>query len=240
VHHATFIQHQTHNKKMTNSPWLDVDLNDYEGHMTTPGVGQSVLLAAEFSRAIDSFKPQSLGLIGCAGGNGLDALVGKQMTHVVCLDINSSYLSSLSDRYQGKIHGLEISCGEVESFISMQPLDLIFGGLIFEYTRLEEALTALSATLRPGGMLVALIQIKSGGVTTVSSSPYAHTLAKVGAAFNYIDSDGMSAVAAARGLNELTRRVENLPSGRSFTIIEFMKSASGETQQDPELTMAFS
>lgn len=227
--HQSYQSHLSHPKlkrqKMITSPWLNVDLYDYEGHMATPGVGQSALLADEFARAIQSARPQSIGLMGCAGGNGLDALVGGEMTHVVCVDINSSYLASLSERYKDKIGGLEIICGEVELFKSKQPLDLIFGGLIFEYTRLEEALTALAGSLRVGGMLVALIQIKNNGITTVSSSPYAHTLTEVGIAFSYIDPDRMSAVAAACGLDELTRREETLASGKSFTIIQYVKTA---------------
>lgn len=218
---------------MTISPWLTVDLHDYEGHMATPGVGQSTLLAEEFKQAIENSKPRALGLMGCAGGNGLDVLVGADVAQVVCVDINSSYLASLSDRYHGKIRGLEIICGEVELFISKQPLDLIFGGLIFEYTRLEEALTALSGALRPCGMLVALIQIKSGGVTTVSSSPYAHTLTEVGAAFNYIDADEMSKLAATCGLNERTRRTETLASGKSFIILQYVKT--GISDPPPQL-----
>ena len=212
---------------MTTNPWLNVDLNDYESHMATPRVGQSVLIADEFKRAIESSRPQSIGLIGCAGGNGLDVLVGEDIAHVVCVDINSSYLARLSDRYKDKIRGLETVYGEVELFSYRQPLDLIFGGLIFEYTRLEEALTALSSSLRSGGMLVALVQVKSIGTATVSSSPYAKALAEVGAAFNYIDPDCMSRVAAARGLNELTRRVETLASGKFFTIIDYQKAESG-------------
>lgn len=216
--------------RFTN-PWLDVDLSDYEGHMATPEVRQSVLLADEFNRAIESVKPQAVGLMGCAGGNGLDALVGADVAHVICVDINSNYLASLSDRYKDKIRGLETIFGEVEKFTFRKPLDLIFGGLIFEYTRLEEALTALSSSLRPGGVLVALIQMKSSGITTVSSSPYAKALTEVGAAFNYIDPDRMSEIAAVHGLNEVTRRVETLSSGKSFTILEYRKIEKGRAQQ---------
>ncbi len=55
--------------KVESKRWLNVDLNDHEGHMAAPEAGQSVLLADEFNRAIESAKPQSVGLIGCAGGN---------------------------------------------------------------------------------------------------------------------------------------------------------------------------
>ena len=149
--------------------------------MASPDVGQAALLAIEFKRAIQDAKPQSVGLIGCAGGNGLDALVGTAIAPVVCVDINPGYLASLMARYKDSVSGLETVCCEVEVFSFKQPLDLIFGGLIFEYTRLDEALAAVSFALHPGGRLVALVQVKSSGVATVSASPYAQALAEVAA-----------------------------------------------------------
>jgi SAM-dependent methyltransferase len=209
---------------MKTNPWLHVDIENYEGHMATPEVGQAALLAAEFKFAVECARPQSLALVGCAGGNGLDALIGKNLESVVCVDINPAYLEKLSIRYKGKIQGLETICTEVETFSFRHPLDLIFGGLIFEYTRLDEALSALSHALRRGGKLVALVQMKSVGVATVSSSPYAETLTEVGAAFNYIDPDTLSNVAAERGLDELSRKVKTLASGKSFSIIEYLRA----------------
>lgn len=209
---------------MKTNPWLRVDLENYEGHMATPEIGQAALLAEEFKLAVESVRPQSLALVGCAGGNGLDALVGLAIGPVVCVDINSSYLEKLRNRYGGKIPALETICTEVETFSFKQRLDLVFGGLIFEYTRLNEALLALSRTLRRGGKLVALVQMKSVGVATVSSSPYSGSLTEVGAAFTYIDPDTMSSLAAVRGLDEIGRKVRTLASRKSFTIIEYEKS----------------
>jgi hypothetical protein len=211
---------------MKPNPWLRVDLENYESHMATPEVGQAALLADEFKLAVENAQPQSLALVGCAGGNGLDALIGIGIGigPVVCVDINSSYLEKLRSRYGGKIPGLETICTEVETYSYKQPLDLIFGGLIFEYTRLDEALSALSRTLRRGGKLVALLQMKAAGVATVSSSPYAQDLIEVGAAFKYIDVNSMSSTAASRGLIELNRKVKTLASGKSFIIIEYEKS----------------
>jgi SAM-dependent methyltransferase len=208
---------------MKSNPWLTVGIEEYEGHMATPEVGQAALLADEFRFAFERFRPQSLALIGCAGGNGLDALIGKDIDSVVCVDINPNYLRTLSSRYEGKIKGLETVCTEVETFSFRQPLDLIFGGLIFEYTRLEEALSTLSSTLRQGGHLIALIQIKSNGVGTVSSSPYAQALTEVGNAFSYMDPDIMSDAAIKWGMKEMSRKVITLASGKSFSVIEYEK-----------------
>ncbi len=206
---------------MTSSPWLKIELADYEGHMSTPQVGQAELLAVEFRNAVERTKARSISLIGCAGGNGLDALIGLELDQVVCVDINSAYLSKLSERYKERIRGLKTVCSEIERFSCTSSFDLVFGGLVFEYTRLEEALRALSATVRRGGILVALLQMKSSGVAVVSTSPYAKALADVGASFVYVDPDAMSKSAVLNGFHEMTRRVVTLESGKSFTILEY-------------------
>ena len=51
-----------------NNPWLDVPLEEYEGHMAWPAVGQAQLLSDVFSRVIEQFSPRSVAVLGCAGG----------------------------------------------------------------------------------------------------------------------------------------------------------------------------
>lgn len=209
---------------MKTNPWLNVNLADYEGHMAMPEVGQAAMLSDEFQQAIEHSKPSSVALVGCAGGNGLEELVGRDIRRVVCVDVNSAYLHSLSQRYAHRIAGLEIVCAEVESLSVTEPVDLVFGGLVFEYTRLDEALRSLSLIITPGGKLYALTQMKNSGVSTVSPSPYATALSIVGDSFNYINIEEMSNLAKAQGLSKEAQRVRSLPSGKSFTIVEYRKA----------------
>jgi len=58
----------------TRSPWLDIPLADYEGHMSVPGVGQAEMLASQFAELLEKWSPASAAVIGCAGGNGFDRL----------------------------------------------------------------------------------------------------------------------------------------------------------------------
>jgi hypothetical protein len=57
-----------------NSPWLDVPLADYEGHMALPGIEQAQLLSDIFAGVLAKFSPRSVAVIGCAGGNGFDRI----------------------------------------------------------------------------------------------------------------------------------------------------------------------
>lgn len=54
------------------NPWLAIPLADYEGHMALPAVGQARMLADLFESLLREFLPQSVAIIGCAGGNGFE------------------------------------------------------------------------------------------------------------------------------------------------------------------------
>lgn len=42
-----------------NNPWLTIPLEDYEGHMALPDVGQAQMLANEFELLLKSHAPNS-------------------------------------------------------------------------------------------------------------------------------------------------------------------------------------
>lgn len=205
------------------NPWCEVDLRDYEGHMALPCVGQAAMLARELRHAVERTRPKSVALVGCAGGNGLDGIAGLGLERVVCVDVNPRFMEALQRRYSGKIQGLECHCCELELFRCAAPVELVFAGLIFEYTRLDEALDSIARLLAAGGHLFGVVQMAAPGISTVTASPYARALSSVGEAFNYI-SPGILAGTAARGaLREREQRIVTLDSGKSFAVLEFWK-----------------
>lgn len=67
------------------SPWLDISLADYEGHMASPHIGQARLLSNVFAEALNTYTPRSAAVLGCAGGNGLEQVDIKITARVVCV-----------------------------------------------------------------------------------------------------------------------------------------------------------
>jgi len=57
-------------------PWLQVTLQDYEGHMGASGVGQLAPLADLFAEALAFCRPRSVAIVG--------------------IDINADYLAAVS------------------------------------------------------------------------------------------------------------------------------------------------
>lgn len=74
-----------------SSPWLEVPLEDYEGHMLAPEVAQLPVLADLFAQALALRRPTSVAVLGVAGGNGLDRVDPALTKRVVGFDCNSFF-----------------------------------------------------------------------------------------------------------------------------------------------------
>lgn len=159
--------------QLMNNPWLDIPLSDYESHISLPTIAQAEMLAAQFSNVLQQFSPESVAVIGCAGGNGFDKILPAVTKRVVGVDINPSYIAFAASRYLGRIPSLEFHVADIQSDpLPFDPVDLIYAGLVFEYVALPAALGNLSRVCRPGGRLVSVLQQPSPHMHAVSPSPY--------------------------------------------------------------------
>jgi SAM-dependent methyltransferase len=160
--------------KTGRSPWLDIPLADYEGHMALPEVSQARLLSNVFASVLDLHAPRSVAVLGCAGGNGFDRISQQATERVVGVDINPEYVREARARFGRRLPGLELIVGDLErEDIAFAPVDLVFAGLIFEYVDVEAVLPKTRSMLRPGGALVTLVQLPSEAVPEVTPSPFA-------------------------------------------------------------------
>ena len=98
-----------------SNPWLDIPLDDYEGHMSLPAVGQAQMIEEHLDRALERWAPKSIAVIGCAGGNGLDKIAEGTVERVVAMDVNPDYIERTRSRYAGRLQGFELICADVQS-----------------------------------------------------------------------------------------------------------------------------
>ena len=82
--------------------------------MALPAIGQSRLIAEQLDVLISAYSPGSLAIIGCAGGNGFDHLVGVR--RVVGVDNNPEYIKKARKRYAERVPGLELYVADIQSF----------------------------------------------------------------------------------------------------------------------------
>ena len=82
-----------------SNPWIKIKLEDYENHMSLPDIKQAQYLSNYLKEITEKYKPDSLAIVGCAGGNGLENIDSKTVEKVICVDINSEFIIEVEKRF---------------------------------------------------------------------------------------------------------------------------------------------
>jgi trans-aconitate methyltransferase len=207
---------------MVASPWLDIPLADYEGHMALPDIAQARMLADELENAVRQHAPRSVAIIGCSGGNGFARLVGTTVERIVGIDINPAYVAAAQARFGTELPELALYVADIQDALpaTIMPVEMIVAGLIFEYVDLRATMHNLRQLCAPGGMLVAVLQAPSAEAKAVSPSPY-RSLQRLAPAMRLRDPGEVEAAAAGAGFAPATTRGLALPSGKVFNVLSF-------------------
>jgi Zn-dependent alcohol dehydrogenase len=181
-----------------SSPWLSIPLEDYEGHMDSAGVRQLTVLAELFKCALDRCLPESVAVLGVAGGNGLEQIDCAATKRIVGVDINQRYLDEVQRRF-GTLAGLELHCLDLaERNFSLAPVALVHVALIFEHVGLGLALENALSLVAPGGRLSVVLQLSSGDEQGVASTSYT-SMQKLKQDFALIDISEFQRLLGCRG-----------------------------------------
>lgn len=186
--------------------------------MALPSVGQAQLLAELFAQAIATHRPRSLALLGCAGGNGLE-VVPPGVERVVAIDLHPGYVARARARFASRVAGLETIAGDVETErFTFAPVDLVFAGLLFEYVDVAPTLANVRTMLRPGGLLVAVLQLPSAG-EAVTPSPYT-SLRALAPVLRLVPLALFGERAAEAGFRHLGERTARTTGGKELHVVE--------------------
>jgi SAM-dependent methyltransferase len=206
---------------MVASPWLDIPLAEYEGHMALPEIAQARMLADELESAVRQHAPSSVAIIGCSGGNGFGRLIGTTVELIVGIDINPTYVAAAQARFGTQLPQLVLCVADIHDALpNIMPVEMIFAGLIFEYVDLRAAMHNLRRLCAPGGTLVAVLQAPSAKVKAVSPSPY-RSLQRLAPAMRLRHAREVKGAAVEAGLALAMTRSLTLPSGKSFIVMSF-------------------
>lgn len=198
------------------NPWLEIPLEDYEGHMGSASVAQAPFLAESLALAVQRHQPKSIAVLGCAGGNGFEKLPAGRMERVVGVDINPDYISMARTRHGDRFPRLDLFCSDLlADDFHFEPVDLIFAGLLFEYVDPAACLSKIKRLLNPGGHLIAVLQLPNADISKVSPSPF-RSLSKLGHFMALVPPRAFEAEAQAMGYRILASRRSVLESGKTF------------------------
>lgn len=197
------------------SHWVNVPLADYEGHMSAAGVEQLAPLADLFREALAQTNPESVAILGIAGGNGLEHIDPATTTRTVGIDINAEYLEVVAQRHPS-LQALELHHHDLaEKPIEIQPVDLVHAALVFEHAGTGQCLENALKLLNPTAHLSVVLQLPSDQQTGVAPTPYP-SIQSLKQTFQHIDPAWLVQTLTPRGLHLEHEARHPLPSGKAF------------------------
>ncbi len=204
-----------------SNPWLTIPLEEYEGHMSLPEVGQAKMLASELQELLGTYAPASIAMVGCAGGNGFEEAAKAGATRIVGLDINPRYIEDAKTRYAGMIGRLELYCANIEESIPvLSPVQMVYAALVFEYVNPAQALKNLRGLCVPNGIFVALLQLPKEGAASVSPFPF-HSLKMLSSIMRLVVPEDFRVAAEGQGFSFISEKVLAVESGKQFSLMIF-------------------
>ena len=217
-----------------DNPWLAIPLDDYEGHMASAGVEQSEALAELFECALRRTRPESVTILGVAGGNGLRRISPDVTTRVCGLDINPRYLEAVRRRY-GSLPGLELHCVDLsKEAVGLDPVRLVHAALIFEHAGLDGCLRNAVSMVAAGGSLSVVLQMPSAQAPGVGASPYPAVQALSGH-FRLVEPAQLRAALEGYGFRQTREILRPLPGGKAFWMGVFERSRDVPRTRTPQI-----
>ena len=208
-----------------DNPWLSIPLQDYEGHMGRDNAQQLSVLSELFKRALDICVPDSVAVLGIAGGNGLEHVNDVTVRRVVGVDINARYLDEVRRRF-GTHPNLELHCVDLsENALRIPAAALVHGALFFEHTGLGGALDNALSLVAPQGRLSVVLQLPDHQQQNVTPTAYA-SMQRLAGSFSLVDPSHFRGVLEKRGFRLLQEERRSLPTGKALWLGVFGSDAN--------------
>ncbi|MFH2095931.1 MAG: class I SAM-dependent methyltransferase [Bacteroidota bacterium] len=141
--------------------------------MSDPAVMQLRILSEITRDALEKYRPATLAVFGCAGGNGFEHIDPGITIAVHGVDINREYLKATCERYGQSIPGLQLHSLDLDTeTIPFRNIDLGIAALVLEYLDVGIAIGKMAGTLQKGGILLIVLVNYSEGSSFVSPGKY--------------------------------------------------------------------
>lgn len=204
------------------NPWLQIDADDYENHMSHCSVSQLQMLSSITKQQLNNYTPERVLILGVATGNGLEYIDNKFTDAVYGIDINDNYLDICRDRYSSTIKGLDlINLDLNHELFTKSKIDLIIANLILEYVPLNRIIEQLRAVEKDNTVISLVIQknnnssfVSQTGVTSLEILNDLHT--------------DINPVKLKKNFQEISYKVikestYKLPNGKEFIRVDLTK-----------------
>jgi hypothetical protein len=138
--------------------------------MRSAGVQQLDALSDLFADALAWCRPESVAILGIAGGNGMERIDGDITRRIVGLDVNPTYLEAVRRRFPAA-RGLELHWVDLaDETLDQQPVQLVHAALVFEHAGVGRCLENALSLVAPGGALSVVLQLPGSSEANVGVS----------------------------------------------------------------------
>jgi hypothetical protein len=202
-------------------PWRGIGLDVYERHMSDAQVGQIQTLHDITGEQLAAYPSRAIGVLGIAGGNGLDLIDPRTTDAVYGYDVNPDYLAACEARYRDglgdRLHLIEAS---IDRSLTIERVGLLIANLIIEYVGAEEFVAFAAANARSIGVLSCVIQ-RNDAEGFVSSTQYASSFDALASVSSDVDAEMLTAAMSDAGFVALGRGEYPLPNGKALVRQDF-------------------
>ena len=210
----------------SSHPWLGIDLEVYERHMADPQVGQLQRLHEITGEQLATYPTRTVGVLGVAGGNGLDLIAPASVDAVYGYDVNPVYLATCESRYGavlgGRLHLVET---RIDRSVTIEPVGLLIANLVIEYVGVEEFVAFVRANVHAIGTLSCVIQ-RNDNESFVSATDQSSSFRGLASVSSDVDSSTLTAALSAAGFPAVYGAEYPLPNGKALVRMDFQITAA--------------
>lgn len=201
------------------NPWEEIDLSDYENHMSLDSVYQLQTINKMMKEQFYDHDVSSVMVLGVAGGNGLEHIDCGIFKKVYGVDINQSYLDECVNRYPSLKGVFDPICADLtDADIQLPYAELLAADLLIEYIGYENFQRAVKKV--DPEYVSCIIQVNTDA-SFVSDSPYLHAFDRLGEVHHQMYETELTDSMAEIGYTKTLQRENNLPNGKKLLRIDF-------------------
>ena len=203
------------------NPWEEISLTDYENHMRLDSVMQLQAMNEMMKSQFNTYSISSIIIFGIAGGNGLEHIQKDKFIKVFGVDINFSYLQSVTQRYPHLDGVLECLCiNLIDEADKLPKADMVIANLLIEYIGYECFQNAVRQ-VNPK-YVSCIIQINMED-NWVSDSPYLHVFDGLERIHHQMEEQTLEKIMQEIDYHAIRTLEHLLPNGKKLVQIDFKK-----------------
>ncbi|MBZ9623799.1 class I SAM-dependent methyltransferase [Clostridium sp. FP2] len=204
-----------------SNPWQLIDFATYENHMSSDEVYQLQTLNEITKEQLQDNQRTFVGVLGVAGGNGLNNIDILKTQKVYAVDINKNYLDICKQRYQYLGNTLEILCGDLtDADVILPYTNLLICNLIIEYIGEKEFISIIDRNKINIDVVSCVIQ-KNNDNSFVSNSDLNSHFQPILSIHHNIDENRLNYLFSTIEFTCIKNKKYKLPNGKEFIRMDF-------------------